>query len=89
MRIVGKKTQAEAVFRFWQKSHKLAWRHIVVHCFSIYDAITSKCRIFVSIFHGEVITPNLEHCQVGYGNFSDSSKLIKPLEIFSTNNNEL
>ena len=36
----------------WQRPHKLVWRHIVLHCFSVYEEITSKCRIYLFlIFH--------------------------------------
>ena len=40
-----------------------------------------------SIFHGEVITPNLD-LPSGYDDFTDSSNAIKPLEIFPINNNQ-
>ena len=43
--------------------------------------------ILFSIFHGEVITANLGTYQPGYEDFTNSSKPIKPLEIFSINNN--
>jgi hypothetical protein len=44
---------------FWHKPYKWAWRHRVLHRFSIYHEITSNVVYLFSIFHGDVITPNL------------------------------
>jgi hypothetical protein len=48
--IVNKNTQVTKPFvfsRFWHKQHKLVWRHKVIYVFSVYDQITSYCRICV------------------------------------------
>jgi len=68
-------------YPFQQKLHKLAWRHIVLHCFQYTIKLRHNDVYLFSIFHGEVITPDLGNYQ-GYDDSIDSSKPVKPLKYF-------
>ena len=65
------------------KTYKFAWRHIVLHCFSIYDDMTHNVVYLFSIYHGEVITPNFGNYQADMTNSPSAltqSKLLKYLQ---------
>ena len=68
---IGKKTHKLAAKAAW-----LAWRHIVWLVFQY----TTKLRQWSN-------NSKFGHLPSGYDDFRDSSKPIKPLEIFSRNNN--
>ena len=81
----GDAIKLKLFFCFWQKPHKLAWHHIGLHCFSIHDEITSKCRIFVFGVPPWSHDSKFGQLPSGCDDLADISEPIKPFEIFSIN----